>query len=366
MNKNVFLKKFIVFVLIIGLIMEGLCIPYNGKNVSANGIEQSDKLFCEDQYCLELKYDIEANWGDFYNVSVILQNSTQTNIENWAIFLPLDGTITSIWNAECEEAEDGLYSIKNATWNKSINSGESVTFGMIIQCEKEVTLPETVFICGVTEGADISAYSEDGEIWYGIQYANTIYMTNQSNDIRYTFNIEKEGIREKIVYQDDELTSETYYFSMNDLEERTGTLPKLKAFGPGKKIYDGWKKNYYYQKVNDSNYYYVGCNKRYLIKVDGKSETALYNYKKEIDKTRKYQDAVDKACLTYGISVGVAVPIVMVNIALPEAAVVELLVAAINGVGTKAMTGIVSNCYKNHKSYKKVKDYYNKVKKYAV
>lgn len=60
--------------------------------------------------------------------------------------------------------------------------------------------------------------------------------------------------------------------------------------------------------------------------------------------------------MQYGISFSVAVPLVMVNIALPETVVVDILVAAVNKVGVNALKGIVSNCYKNNKEYKKVKN----------
>lgn len=358
-------NKLVAFLLIFTLILVGFDMPQNSNVASAREDGEKSKLFCKEKYCVSLEYKIDSSWENFYNLSIDVTNGTDADISDWSFYFPLDGEIISIWNATQEKVDNNLFCIKNAQWNRNLSKKETVNFGVIIKSDQQPQIPDLAFVCGNGEGYSISVISEDGNIWYYIDEGTKIEVLNSlSNDV-YMFNIDNSCISEQVIYGGNEEKVTTYSFTDQD-ENDEETMIELFSLRRGKKISDGWKHNYYYQSVTDSSYYYVGCKAEYLIKNQGKSADALYNYRREIDNTRSYENAVNSACLRYGISVGVAVPLVMVNIALPETAIVSLLVVAVNGVGTSALKGIVSNCVKNYKSYNKVKDYYKTVKKYAV
>lgn len=364
MKKRIF-NKLIAFFLICTFILLSFDMPQNSNVASAKEDGKKSILFCKENYCVSLEYKIDSSWGNFYNLSIDVTNSTDADICDWSFYFPLDGDIVSIWNATQEKVDNNIFRIKNAQWNQNLNKKETANFGMIIKSDQQPQIPDLAFVCGNGEEYSISVISEDGNIWYYIDEGTKIEVLNSlSNDV-YMFNIDNSCISEQVIYGDNEEKNITYSFVDQD-ENDEETMIELFSLGRGKKIRDGWKHNYYYQKVTDSIYYYVGCKAEYLIKNQGNSADALYNYRCEIDKTRSYQDAVNSACLKYGISAGVVVPLAMVNAALPETAIVSILLTVVKGVGAGALKGIVFNCMKNYKSYNKVKKYYKTVKKYAV
>ncbi len=364
MKKRIF-NKIVAFILVFTFILVAVDMPQNSNVASAKENEKKTRLFSKEEYCVSLEYKIDSSWGKYYNLSIDVTNNTGADINDWSFYLPFDGEIISIWNATHEKIDDNLFRIKNAQWNHNLNKKETVNYGMIIKSDQKPQIPDLAFMCENTGEYSISVINDAGNIWYYIDEGTKIQVLNSLTNDVYMFNIGNSGISEQVIYGSNEEKFTTYSFVDQD-ENNEETMIELFALGRGKKISDGWKHNYYYQKVTDSIYYYVGCNAEYLIKNQGNSADALYNYRREIDRTRSFQDAVNSSCLKYGISVGVAVPLVMVNIALPETAIVSILVTAVNGVGVGAMKGIVSNCVKNYKSYNKVKDYYKIVKKYAV
>lgn len=58
-------------------------------------------------------------------------------------------------------------------------------------------------------------------------------------------------------------------------------------------------------------------------------------------------------------------PLIAVNIALPESTIVTILMATTGKIGISALTGIVKNYYSCYKEYNNAAKYYKRAKKYA-
>lgn len=140
-------------------------------------------------------------------------------------------------------------------------------------------LSSQVFLNGEYDSIKIDAFIEQDVIWYSIQHASVLDILNTSDMTRYSFQFYEDGSCVEMIYDNNEELSETHTFSdrSSASEDIDLPLPKLRVLSPGKKIHDGWKQDFYYQKVNDSIYYYVGSGNRYLIKNSGQSSKALKN-----------------------------------------------------------------------------------------
>lgn len=74
-------------------------------------------------------YTVANEWGNGQSVEVIITNTGDESILNWAFKYDTDGTINGIWNATILENQGDDYLIKNNGWNYEIAPNQSVTFG---------------------------------------------------------------------------------------------------------------------------------------------------------------------------------------------------------------------------------------------
>lgn len=89
---------------------------------------------------------VTSEWDHHYNADVTITNLSGEQIENWEICFPLADTIENIWNAKIISNEDGEYIIRNADWNQDILSEQSVSFGMTVAYEDEISYPDYCYL----------------------------------------------------------------------------------------------------------------------------------------------------------------------------------------------------------------------------
>lgn len=119
-NRNI-ISWIVIFALLINLT------PINAiaaQNVSDN---QNERLYICDGY--SVTFTIDTVWNSGYNVSVVIENTGETTISDWYMYLMYDGDIPNMWNASIYEMISPYIVLTNATWNKDIYSGNAVSFG---------------------------------------------------------------------------------------------------------------------------------------------------------------------------------------------------------------------------------------------
>lgn len=117
-----------------------------------------------------------------YNANVKIENTGDSDIQNWYLRFDNPNSIKNIWNAEIYLADEEECTVKNASWNQDIAAGSSVEFG--ISGDQAFTgFPERYVL--------LSTSVELSEGDYGIQYAvenewntgfcSTITITNNTS-----------------------------------------------------------------------------------------------------------------------------------------------------------------------------------------
>ena len=95
---------------------------------------------------IAVSINITSKWDHHYNADVKITNLSEEKIDDWEICFPFDDTIEHIWNATIVSAEDGEYLIHNADWNQDIQAGESVSFGMTVAYDSNISYTEYCYL----------------------------------------------------------------------------------------------------------------------------------------------------------------------------------------------------------------------------
>lgn len=95
--------------------------------------------YVEDNY--NVIFNITDKWENFYNAEIIINNISDTDIENWEISFKLADKISDIWCAKIVEHTGDIYVIKNLGWNQDIKSNNSIRFGFTVKYENDISKP---------------------------------------------------------------------------------------------------------------------------------------------------------------------------------------------------------------------------------
>lgn len=135
-------KKLVTFMLIVCLLFNSI-VAAGVKDVKAEQrIGESTDSDMSEEYDVKLIYDVTGTWDGHSNVEVKLTNILDEKIEDWEIKIPADFEIENIWNAKVVSEQDNEYIIHNADWNQDIDVKGSVSFGMTVQSDAKIKLPE--------------------------------------------------------------------------------------------------------------------------------------------------------------------------------------------------------------------------------
>lgn len=83
----------------------------------------------EDDYAIQ--YIVDGDWGTGFYGSISVTNNTDAALEDWVLEFDFDREITEIWNGVIEEHEGNHYVVRNAEYNSTIASEESVSIGFM-------------------------------------------------------------------------------------------------------------------------------------------------------------------------------------------------------------------------------------------
>ncbi len=81
----------------------------------------------EEDYLIE--YTVDSDWGSGFTGNIKITNNTDVTIEDWVLEFDFDRNITNLWNGVIEKHEGNHYVIKNAGYNATIRSGETISIG---------------------------------------------------------------------------------------------------------------------------------------------------------------------------------------------------------------------------------------------
>ncbi len=106
----------------------------------------------------EVTFQVTSQWQGAFNCDVILKNTSNKAIENWALRFEMAHEITNIWNGVVSSSVNGIYVIKNAGFNHDVEPGKSVSFGFGGKWEKEIQLPAAFEILSFEEAVEAGRY----------------------------------------------------------------------------------------------------------------------------------------------------------------------------------------------------------------
>lgn len=160
-------KRLVTSMLIVCLLFSSI-VAAGVKDVKAEQrIGENTDFDMSEEYDVKLTYDVTGTWDGHSNVEVKLTNILDEKIEDWEIKIPADFEIKNIWNAKVISEQDNEYVIHNADWNQDIDVKDSVSFGMMVQNDAKIKLPE---YCTVNRIC-VSAEEENYKLEY-TEYSN--------------------------------------------------------------------------------------------------------------------------------------------------------------------------------------------------
>ncbi|SFR71765.1 cellulose binding domain-containing protein [Anaeromicropila populeti] len=137
---------------------------------------ETKSVFQGDGY--EVTFSLNNQWENEFQGELEIKNTGQETMENWYLMFEWNGEISSIWNGDIVNHQDGIYILKNAGWNQDIQAGETVVVGFSGVTEGEIVLPTAYGIPTQRVTADSSDYQitlEYSSVWEsGYQASLTI------------------------------------------------------------------------------------------------------------------------------------------------------------------------------------------------
>lgn len=150
-------KKLLATLLIIALVTANMILVRADTEAEPAGSIPEDtddtiwmnwEFASEDDCDVKIWYEITSQWGNYHTVDVRLENMNDEKIDNWAICIPANYEIETIWDAKVTEHTGHEYTIQSAEWNQDIAEGGSVSFGMTVKCSGNVNIPAYVYAVG--------------------------------------------------------------------------------------------------------------------------------------------------------------------------------------------------------------------------
>lgn len=107
------------------------------KPAAANAMAEQEAEYQGDGY--EIRVQVTGKWDNGFNAEVIISNTGETTMDNWAFAFSMPHDITNLWNGVLTSAEEGHYIVKNAGSNQDIAAGGAS--GLALPRQKTGTSP---------------------------------------------------------------------------------------------------------------------------------------------------------------------------------------------------------------------------------
>lgn len=93
-------------------------------------------------------FQVVSDWGNGYTAQVTVRNTGTTPMNGWGVQFILDGEITSFWSAKGGARQGNAYTFSNESWNGTIPSGGSVSFGLQVASSAARSIRDAVLYVG--------------------------------------------------------------------------------------------------------------------------------------------------------------------------------------------------------------------------
>ncbi len=124
-------------------------------NVFAIDVER--QIYEKDGY--RVTYRVGSEWENNRSIEVIIENTGEESILNWALKYDAGGELNNLWNSKIYDSGEDYVIIKNNGYNYEIEPEQSVNYGYIVT-GTEITFPEDIELCSrrieVSSGYDVS------------------------------------------------------------------------------------------------------------------------------------------------------------------------------------------------------------------
>ena len=85
-----------------------------------------------------------SNWGSGFTGAATLKHVAGPNLDGWTLSFDFPHRITSIWDAEIVSRSGNRYTIRNASWNRALKAGASLTFGFNAEPGGTIAVPTNI------------------------------------------------------------------------------------------------------------------------------------------------------------------------------------------------------------------------------
>ncbi len=96
-------------------------------------------LSYSDEYEYEVSENRQSLWDNHMVVEYTIKNNGKKEIADWNFLVDIPYEIENVWNAQKIEGDGTYYQIGNSGWNKTIQPGQSVSFGMTLAGIKDTS-----------------------------------------------------------------------------------------------------------------------------------------------------------------------------------------------------------------------------------
>lgn len=117
------------------------------ERVSVRAIITNDDQEAPTPGGVSLDFAVDADWGSGHTGRVELVNNGSL-VNGWVLRFDYPYTINQIWNAEIVSRDGDTYTVRNASWNKALHPGQTLSFGFVGSPGSVTATPSKVTING--------------------------------------------------------------------------------------------------------------------------------------------------------------------------------------------------------------------------
>ena len=119
-----------------------------------NENDYADRLYVGEGYTIETI--VTDSWDGAYNVKLLITNTGNETLHNWAFMMRTEDTISGLYNAVELSNNEGMRLIKNAAYNQDIPIGATVEVGYTAYYDEKTDLPDEFALSHIIKEVDIS------------------------------------------------------------------------------------------------------------------------------------------------------------------------------------------------------------------
>lgn len=191
-----------------GLLAAVMMIIGIGANTkTASAAESMTQSYVYDGY--EVTFMVTSAWDGAFNAEVKIANTGDVTISDWVLEFDFDHEIQNMWNATVLKHTEDHYVVKNNDWNANIKPGEGVDFGMTVQCEGDITFPESFSFVMENESVTVQSYSAEFILYsdWGSGCNGAIILSNLTDESIHNWQLEFDYNREIVNISNAEIVS---------------------------------------------------------------------------------------------------------------------------------------------------------------